>query len=191
MRAGTHALVDEEDALVAPDVEGPARRERLIRIHDAVAARDLTARVAQNRKIHGQRLREVLVGLWRIDAGGKVCDVEGPNVVAALTERLALRGSGRGEGLGEPGQDDNAPVVVGELVGLSVGAWQLERRRGIANLQLDGRRTAGWPGRRRFHRGRTPPVAAGYCRQQNRRPERRRPRRWHGLRIPFRAAVSL
>jgi len=139
MRAGTHALVDEEDALVAPDVEGPARRERLIRIHDAVAARDLTARVAQNRKIHGQGLREVLVGLWRIDAGGKVCDVEDANVIAALTERLALGGSTGSERLREPPQHNPSPAqILAQRVGLAVGGLKGEIRRLIADLEFGG-----------------------------------------------------
>jgi len=66
-------------------------------------------------------LGELLVRLGIVDAGGEIDDVgEGPDVVAALTERLALGRSTTGERFREPGQDDGLAFQRGETVRLPV-----------------------------------------------------------------------
>jgi hypothetical protein len=82
----THALVDIEDAAIDADVERPARRERLIGVDHSVGSRDAACRIAQERIIDAQRLCELFVRFRRIDAGGEICDVERPNLLATLTE---------------------------------------------------------------------------------------------------------
>jgi hypothetical protein len=83
---GADLLVYVGDASVGADVEGPSRCERLIRVHDTVRFRRRLRRIAQNRKVHAERLGERLVGLGRIDADGEVHRLERPDFVATLTE---------------------------------------------------------------------------------------------------------
>ena len=75
-----------QNAAVEPNVERPPRGERLIVIDDAVGASDGFRRVAQQRIVHTQRLREGLVGFRGIDADRKMRDVEAPDLIATLTE---------------------------------------------------------------------------------------------------------
>jgi hypothetical protein len=83
---GLDLLVDVEDAAVDADVERPPRREWLILVDDAVGGGGRFRRIAQQRVIDAERLRECPVRLGRIDADGEVCDVEGTDFVATLTE---------------------------------------------------------------------------------------------------------
>ena len=62
--------------------------------------------VGQNRVVQFQLLREVGVEFQAVATGGEVGDVERLDGFAVLTERLALRRSAPGEGLGEPGDHD-------------------------------------------------------------------------------------
>jgi hypothetical protein len=85
-------------------------------------------------------LGELLVRFRVVNADGVVGDVELPEGIAALTERLAFGGSPTGEGLGEPGQHDGAlAFVVGEFVRLAVRSLKVEWRRNVADLQLGTR----------------------------------------------------
>jgi hypothetical protein len=58
----------------------------LIGVDDAVRRCDGLRRIAEERIVHAERLREGPVGLRRIDADGKVGDVELANLVPTLTE---------------------------------------------------------------------------------------------------------
>jgi hypothetical protein len=85
-------------------------------------------------------LREFLVGLGVVKADSIVGDVELPDGLAALTERLAFGGSSAGEGFGKPGEHDGAlAFVVGKLVQLAVRSLQTERRSDVAYVQLGTR----------------------------------------------------
>ena len=86
MRRRVHLFVDVHDASVKAYEKRPARGERLILIYDAVRGRDRLGRIAQQRIVDAQRLRESLVGLRRVDADGKMRDVEAPDLFATLTE---------------------------------------------------------------------------------------------------------
>jgi len=97
LRGRTHLFIHVQDPAVEADVKGPSRREWPIFVDDAIRGRDRSRRIAEKRIIDPERLREGLVRLWRIDADGKVGDVERSDFVAALTERLAGRGSSSGE----------------------------------------------------------------------------------------------
>src|SRR6266511_3866723 len=86
VRRRTHELVEVLNAAVGADVKRPARCILLIRIDNAVRGGDTSIGIAQQRVIDAERLREGLIGLWRIDADGEVRRVELPNLVATLTE---------------------------------------------------------------------------------------------------------
>ena len=119
----TDLLVDVQDASVIADVERPARRKRLIFVDNAVRFRQLLGRIAQQREIDPQRLRELLVGFRGVDADGEIRNVKGANELAALTERLAFRRSPAGERFGKPREHDGAlAFVVGQAIGCSVGS---------------------------------------------------------------------
>jgi hypothetical protein len=68
---GVHLLVDVQDAPVEADEERPARRKRLVFVDDTVGGGDRLGRIAQQRIIESEFLRERLVGFGRIDADGK------------------------------------------------------------------------------------------------------------------------
>ena len=103
-RVGLHILVDEQDLAVLANVERPALGEADQRDQDAVGIRCGLVGIAQDRIVGPERLGELLVLLRRVGAGGEVGDVEVADLVAALTERLALRGSAACERFGEPGE---------------------------------------------------------------------------------------
>ena len=86
VRGGIDLLVDVQDAAVKADEKRPARGERLVFIDDAIGGGDGLRRIAQERIVEAERLRKRLVGLRGIDAGGKVGDVEPPDLFATLTE---------------------------------------------------------------------------------------------------------
>ena len=79
-------LVDVQNAAVEADVKRPPRREGLIVVHNSVGAGDCFCRVAQQRVVDTERLRERLVGFRGIDADRKMRDVEAPDLIATLTE---------------------------------------------------------------------------------------------------------
>jgi hypothetical protein len=117
LRGRTHLFIHVQDPAVDADIKGPSRREWSVFVHNAVRRRDRSGRVAEKRVVDPERLGEGLVRLRRIDADGKVCDVERPDVVAALTERLAGRGSASGECFGEPCENHSLfAFVVGQAV---------------------------------------------------------------------------
>jgi hypothetical protein len=86
VRGGIDLLVDVQDAAVKADEKRPAGGERLVFIDDAIGGGDGLRRIAQQRIVEAERLRKRLVGLRCIDAGGKVGDVEPPDLFATLTE---------------------------------------------------------------------------------------------------------
>ncbi len=86
VRRRPHILVDVRDASVVADVERPAGRKRLIRIDHAVGRRDRLARIAEERIVHAQRLRELPIRLWLVDADPEVRDVERADLIPTLTE---------------------------------------------------------------------------------------------------------
>jgi hypothetical protein len=138
---GADLVVDVEDLAVGPDVEGPARRERVLGVDDAVGGGDFLLGIAQDRVIGLDMLGELLVRLGIVDAGGEIRDVrKGPDVFAALTERSAFGRSTTGEGFGEPGEDDRLALVVGQTVHLAVRSLQRERRRGITHFERGDQR---------------------------------------------------
>jgi hypothetical protein len=105
-------------------------------IDHAVGGRYLFLGVAEDGIVRFDMLGELLVRLGIVDAGGEIDDVgEGPDVVAALTERLALGRSTTGERLREPGDDDCLALVVGQTMRLAVGSLEREGRRDVAGFE--------------------------------------------------------
>jgi hypothetical protein len=121
----SHLLVDIENLSIEANVKGPPRGERLILVDNAVCGRDLFGGVAQHGIVQAERLRERLVRLRLIYADREVRHIELPNRIAALTERLAFRGSSSGESLGKPSEHHHLlALVIGQPIGLPVGTWQ-------------------------------------------------------------------
>ena len=79
-------LVDVSDPAVPPDVERPARRERLIGIDHAVGSRHGPRWIAQKRVVDTERLRECLIRLSSVDTDRKVRNVKTPDLIPTLTE---------------------------------------------------------------------------------------------------------
>ena len=128
--------VHVENPAVTPDVERPADGGRFGISRDAICQRRAPVRIAEERIINAQRLRELPVLLQWIDAGGEERDIECSDLIGALTERPALRRSTRAERAREPRQNNRLfSTVVTEPIGASVGAGQLEIRCGIAELE--------------------------------------------------------
>ena len=134
-----------QDAAVQTDIEGVT--SGIATPQDAVGARGLLARVAQDRVVQAKRLGEFTIGLGIVDACREVGDVERSDLFAARTERRAFGRSTIGERLRKPGKDDRLfPFEVGEPVGLPVRAGKGERRRDIAHAQLLRSRAGGGGG---------------------------------------------
>jgi hypothetical protein len=102
----------------------------------AVGGCDFLFGIGEDGIVRFDVLGELLVRLGIVDAGGEIDDVsEGPDVVAALTERLALGRSTTGERFREPGDDDRFAFVVGQAMRLAVGSRERERRRDVAGFE--------------------------------------------------------
>lgn len=86
LRRRIDPLVDVHDAAVEADEERPPRGKRLIFVDNAVGLRHGFGGIAQQRIVDAQRLRKRLVRFRRIDAGGKMRDIEPPDFLATLTE---------------------------------------------------------------------------------------------------------
>ena len=128
-------LVDVQDLSVFANVECPAERELAFAGHDAISLGDFALGITQDRIIQAERLSELFIRFGRVTTCCKVSHVEGTNVLAALTERLALGRSAPGECLGIPGNHDRLLVLeVGQFVGFAVAAWKLEFRSRITLL---------------------------------------------------------
>ena len=66
-------------------------------------------------------LSEFLVRLGVVEARGVIGDVELPDGLAALTERLAFGSSPAGKGFGEPGEHDGPlALMVRKLMRLAI-----------------------------------------------------------------------
>jgi hypothetical protein len=136
VRRWGHLPVDVENLAVGADIEGPADGGRFRIPGDAVRPRGASVGIAEKRIIDTQLLREFPVLLQRIDAGGEEYDVEGSDLVGALTERLALRRSTGAEGACKPHENDRLlAAIIPKPVGASVGAAHLEIGRRIAGLE--------------------------------------------------------
>jgi hypothetical protein len=110
----------------------------------AIGGGDFLFRISEDGIVRFDVLGELLVRLGIVDAGGEIDDVgEGPDVVAALTERLALGRSATGERFREPGDDDRLAFVVGQTMRLAVGSLEREGRRDVAGFE-DGNERWRW-----------------------------------------------
>jgi hypothetical protein len=151
IRAGRrrlHRFIDMENPAVGADVERPARCEAEA-AQNTVGGRNLFRRIREDRVVGLDVLGELPVFFCAIDAGREVSDVELPDGLAALTERLAFGRSTTSERFREPGEHDGAVALeVRKSIGLSVGPRKVEGRRWIADLQFRRRRSAeaGEPG---------------------------------------------
>jgi hypothetical protein len=146
-RRRLHALIDVNNRPVTPHIERPSRRQADHAEH-AIRPRRFLCWIRKDRIIGADLLGKLLAGLGIVYADGEVGDVEGANRIAALTERLAFRGSSAGERFREPRQDDVAfAFEVSERVDPAVGPLQAERRRGISDVQLHGLLRASEPTR--------------------------------------------
>lgn len=86
MSRGVHLLIDMQNSSIEADEKRPPRGERLVFIDDTVGGGDGFGRIAQQRVVDAQRLRERLVRFRAVDARRKVGDVETANLLATLTE---------------------------------------------------------------------------------------------------------
>ena len=83
----------------------------MLGVDHAVGSRYLFLGIAEDGIVRLDMLGELLVRLGIVDAGGEIDDVgEGPDVVAALTERLAFGRSTTGERFREPGETTVLPL---------------------------------------------------------------------------------
>ena len=136
MCAGLHALINEEDLSVFPDVKGPARGILAFAANHAVGLGRFASGVAQDWVIQFEGFSEFFVRLRGVATSGKISDVELADFLAARTERLAFSRSAPGKGFGKPGEHNRLfAFEVGELVGLAVAARKGEIRGWIAGLQ--------------------------------------------------------
>ena len=128
--------IDVQDLAVRANVERPARRQRMLGIDYAVRGSDLFLGIAEDGIVRLDMLGKFLVRLGIVDAGGEEDDVgEGPDVVAARTERPAFGRSTTGERFREPGDDDRLALVIGQTMRLAVGSLERERRRDVAGFE--------------------------------------------------------
>jgi hypothetical protein len=74
------------DPAIEADEERPSRRERLIVVHDAISPGHGLGRITQQGIVETKGLRKRLVRLCRVDANGKMRDVEASDFLATLTE---------------------------------------------------------------------------------------------------------
>ena len=86
MRRRIDPLVDVQDPSVEANEEGPARGERLVFVDHAVRRGHGLGRIAQQRVVDAERLRERLVDVGGVDADREMRDVETPDLLATLTE---------------------------------------------------------------------------------------------------------
>jgi len=123
----------------------------MLGVYHAISLRDGLFGITQDGIVRFDVLCELLVGLEIVDARGEIDDIrEGPDVGAALTERLAFGGSPTSERFREPGEHHRLALVLGQPVQLAVGSLERERRRHVAGLERrnEGRRRLS--GRRRL-----------------------------------------
>ena len=136
VRRRRHITIDVQDLAVDAYVEGPAYGGRVLISDDAVRLCGTTLRVAEERVIYIELRSKLLVVIEGIDADGKKRDVECANLIAALTERLALCRSTRAVRSGEPGEHDRLlSLKLRQPVGAAIGARQLKIWSRIAGLQ--------------------------------------------------------
>lgn len=91
--------------------------------HDAVCPGDLLSRVAKDRIVEFQGLSKRLVLVRCVATGCKVGNLEFPQGIAALTERLAFLRSATGKRFRVPrDHDDLLAGKIRQLVRLSVAA---------------------------------------------------------------------
>ena len=125
-------LVDVLDFSITADVERPARDAGG---GDAVGLCHLPRRITQKRVIHTQGLRIRFVRFLCIDADGKKRDVERPDFIPALTERLAFRRSTAAERLDKPDEHYRLLATeISQVIRLAVRSHERERRRRITGL---------------------------------------------------------
>ena len=112
-------------------------------MHAVGSRRPTLFAIGEDRIVRLDVLGKLLVGLGVVYADGVVGDVELSDGIAALTERLAFGRSPAGEGFREPREHDGAlALVIGELMGLAVGARQVEAGRHRRRLSAPGRPAA-------------------------------------------------
>ncbi len=79
-------LVDIGDPAVDADIERPPRRKWLIAVHYTVCGGDGPRGVTQNRIIHSERLRKLLIRLGSVHTDCEVGDIEVSDLVPTRTE---------------------------------------------------------------------------------------------------------
>ena len=85
-RTRTHVLIDVGDPAVGADIERPPRCKWLIAINHAVCGSGGLRGVTQDRIIHAERLRKLLIGLGSVHTDREVGDLEVPDLIPTRTE---------------------------------------------------------------------------------------------------------
>lgn len=134
---GLHGGVDKEDLSVLPDVDRGAAGHLAISLGNTIRLCDGCIGVTQDRIIELERLGKFRIGLEVVAARCEVGDIEFPDLIATLTERLAFGRSASGEGFRIPGHDHGLLALeVGERIGLAIASFQGEIRSVVANREV-------------------------------------------------------
>jgi len=118
--ARAHVAIDLENPPVGADVKRPARCKSR-RARHAPRARRRRRRIAENRKIGSERLREPRVRLDAVGARREVGDVERSQRIAARPERPTFGGSTTCERFRKPCHDDGThPDEIAKAIRMSI-----------------------------------------------------------------------
>jgi hypothetical protein len=133
--------VNRQNAAVTSDEKRPSLSESTFTEY-AVRSSRVFGRITENRVIDAKRFRKLRIGIWSVNARGKVLDVESPQFVAARPERPTLGRSSAGKRLGEPRQDNNrSSDKIEKPIHSPVGSTQRKIWSRITRSKLDHRFT--------------------------------------------------
>ena len=90
MRGRLDVLINVQDLATGTNEKGPSLRHGSLFVHDAIGRCEFLTRITEDGIVELERLGEIAINLRCIAAGRKKGDIEIPQRLATLTERLAL-----------------------------------------------------------------------------------------------------